>query len=89
VALRNYEGYITAYEEPLQYESHDPKTCKFCAEQRQAHGQNGVSGLLQGEDMFIKPEGFDELHNRGGGVHRLRADESKWKPLGIGSGKDE
>jgi lysine 2,3-aminomutase len=29
------------------------------------------------------------LHNRGGGVHRLREDESKWKPLGIGSGTSE
>ena len=86
VALRNYEGMITAYEEPLTYESHDPKTCKFCAEQRAEAGQSGVFGLLDGEAMFIKPEGFDLLHNRGGGVHRLRADESKWKPLGIGSG---
>jgi len=38
--------------------------------------------------MFIKPEGFDELHNRGGGAHRLRANEDKWKPLGIGSGEE-
>src|SRR5512135_1536352 len=30
VALRNYEGYITAYEEPIHYEPHDPKTCKHC-----------------------------------------------------------
>jgi lysine 2,3-aminomutase len=44
VALRNYEGYITAYEEPLQYEPHDPKTCKFCAQPRAEEGQNGVSG---------------------------------------------
>ena len=34
--------------------------------------------------MFIKPEGFDLMHNRGGGQHRLRADQEKWKPLGIG-----
>jgi lysine 2,3-aminomutase len=87
VALRNYEGYISAYEEPLHYESHDPNTCQFCLAQRAEAGQHGVSGLLDGEEMFIKPEGFDELHNRGGGVHRLRADESKWKPLGIGSDK--
>lgn len=43
-----------------------------------------MSGLLDGEDMFIKPEGFDLLHNRGGGAHRLRANTEKWKPLGIG-----
>ncbi len=85
VALRNYEGFITAYEEPTQYSLHDPKTCKFCQQRRVEAGQTGVLGLLEGDAMFIKPEGFDELHNRGGGVHRLRADESKWKPLGIGT----
>jgi lysine 2,3-aminomutase len=87
IALRNYEGYITAYEEPSRYEIHDPKTCKFCQERRIEEGQTGVLGLLEGDDLFIKPEGFDELHNRGGGVHRLRADADKWKPLGIGSGE--
>jgi len=34
--------------------------------------------------MFIQPEGFDEIHARGGGVHRLKADPTKWQPLGIG-----
>jgi lysine 2,3-aminomutase len=41
--------------------------------------------MLDGDQMFIKPEGFDDLHNRGGGLHRLRSDVAKWKPLGIGS----
>jgi lysine 2,3-aminomutase len=36
--------------------------------------------------MFIKPEGFDELHDRGGIQHRLK-DERKWVPLGIGPGE--
>jgi hypothetical protein len=35
--------------------------------------------------MFIKPEGFDETHDRHGIQHRLK-DEKKWQPLGIGSG---
>ncbi len=89
VVLRNYEGYITSYEEPLEYSAHDPKTCKYCQAKRNEPGQSGVSGLLDGDEMFIKPEGFDELHNRGGGQHRLRADTDKWTPLGIGSGNDE
>lgn len=89
IVLRNYEGYITTYEEPLEYKPHDPKTCKYCQNKRFEPGQNGVSGLLDGEEMFIKPEGFDELHNRGGGKHRLRADSSKWQPLGIGPGDGE
>ncbi len=90
IVLRNYEGYITTYEEPIAYRPHDPKTCAYCQNKRVEPGQSGLSGLLDGEEMFIKPEGFDQLHNRGGGAHRLRADDSKWKPLGIGSGsKDE
>jgi len=89
IVLRNYEGYITTYEEPVDYKPHDPKTCRFCQSKRIEPGQQGVSGLLDGDEMFIKPEGFDLLHNRGGGQHRLRADSDKWKPLGIGSGSEE
>ncbi len=89
IVLRNYEGYITTYEEPVEYTPHDPKTCRYCQSKRLEPGQQGVSGLLDSNQMFIKPEGFDLLHNRGGGQHRLRADENKWKPLGIGSGEEE
>ena len=84
VVLRNYEGYITTYEEPTEYKPHDPETCPYCKSKRLEPGQSGVSGLLDGEEMFIKPEGFDILHNREGGQHRLRSNEDKWKPLGIG-----
>ena len=87
IILRNYEGYITTYEEPQNYTAHDPKTCTYCQSKHSEPGQSGVSGMLDGEQMFIKPEGFDELHNRGGGQHRLRANSDKWKPLGIGEGK--
>jgi lysine 2,3-aminomutase len=90
IILRNYEGYITTYEEPVDYTPHDPKTCPYCQNKRIEPGQDGITALLDGDAMFIKPEGFDELHNRGGGQHRLRtADEQKWKPLGIGSGGEE
>lgn len=84
IVLRNYEGYITTYEEPIEYHPHDPKTCAYCQNRRAEPGQSGITGLLDGEAMFIKPENFDDLHNRGGGQHRLRADNTKWKPLGIG-----
>ncbi len=88
VVLRNYEGYITTYEEPIKYEPHDPKTCHYCQNKRQELHQGGITSLLDGENMFIKPEGFDELHNRGGGQHRLRANPSKWLPRGIGEEED-
>jgi lysine 2,3-aminomutase len=86
VLVRNYEGYVSTYEEPTEYKTHDSKTCKFCQNKRSEPGQTGLTGLLDGDEMFIKPEGFDELHDRGGIQHRLK-DESKWKPLGIGSGE--
>jgi lysine 2,3-aminomutase len=88
IIVRNYEGYVTTYEEPTEYTSHDPKTCKFCQNKRPEPGQSGLTGLLDGEEMFIKPEGFDTLHDRGGIQHRLK-DESKWKPRGIGAGDTE
>ncbi len=40
--------------------------------------------MLTGDQMNIKPEGFDVLHMRGGELHRLRKDPNKWKALGIG-----
>jgi len=89
VVVRNFEGFVTTYEEPLQYQAHDAANCAFCKTKRLEPGQAGLTALLDGEAMFIKPEGFDELHNRDGGVHRLRSDQDKWKPLGIGSGEKE
>src|SRR5574342_409805 len=83
VLVRNYEGYVSTYEEPTEYKGHDPKTCKFCQNKRPEPGQAGLTGLLDGDDMFIKPEGFDELHDRGGIEHRLE-DASKSEPLGSG-----
>ncbi len=86
VIVRNYEGYVSSYEEPSEYKAHDPKTCKYCQEKRPEPGQAGLTGLLDGEEMFIKPLGFDEIHDRHGIQHRLK-DEKKWQPLGIGSGE--
>src|SRR5574339_9979 len=83
VVLRNYEGYVTTYEEPTDYLPSD--AARFKGEKRPEPGQSGISGLLDGEQMFIKPEGFDEVHDRHGLQHRLK-DERKWQPLGIGAG---
>jgi lysine 2,3-aminomutase len=86
IILRNYEGFITTYEEPTDYKMHDPKTCKYCLSKRPEPGQAGLTAMLDGDEMFIKPGGFDELHDRHGMQHRLK-DEKKWQPLGIGSGE--
>ena len=88
IILRNFEGYVATYEEPAEYKSHDPKTCPYCQNKRPEPGQEGLTGLLDGNEMFIKPEGFDQLRERGGASHRLRDHSEKWKPLGIGSGEE-
>ncbi|RPI80340.1 MAG: KamA family radical SAM protein, partial [Chloroflexi bacterium] len=82
IILRNYEGYITTYEEPTDYRPEDAAKPRL---KRPEPGQSGISGLLEGENMFIKPEGFDEVHDRHGIQHRLK-DARKWVPLGIGDG---
>ena len=86
IILRNYEGYITTYEEPTDYTP--ARSAKYLGEKRPEPGQGGVHALLDGEQMFIKPEGFDVVHDRQGMQHRLK-DEAKWKPLGIGSGENK
>lgn len=84
IVLRNYEGFITTYEEPTDYLPE--KAAKYTGEKRPESGQEGITGLLEGKQLFIKPDGFDDLHDRGGLQHRLK-DEKKWVPLGIGAGE--
>ncbi len=64
VVVRNFEGYITTYQEPDEYRPHDPKTCAYCQNKRPEPGQTGITGLLDGERMAIKPENFDQTHRR-------------------------
>ncbi len=84
VVLRNYEGFVTTYEEPVDYIPGN--AAQFKLEKRPEPGQSGVFGLLDGENMFIKPNNFDEVHDRQGMQHRLK-DDKKWVPLGIGDGE--
>ena len=85
IVLRNYEGYITTYEEPLEYQQHDKASCHACQNTRPEPGQSGVHGLLQGERMWIEPKGFEELHARGNqAAHRLQRPD-KWVPYGVGA----
>jgi hypothetical protein len=85
VVLRNYEGYITTYEEPETYQKHDQAACAYCQHERPEPGQSGVLGLLEGERMWIEPRGFEETHSRGNTeAHRLQ-DPSKWVPFGVGA----
>ena len=91
VVLRNFEGFITTYTEPEDYDPREIEEQEALIEPRPEPGQTGVLGLLQGERMFIEPEGFDEVHARGGSEHRLRSGElkQKWQPLGVGAMEHE
>jgi hypothetical protein len=85
VVLRNYEGYITTYEEPETYQRHDQAACAYCQHERPEPGQSGVLGLLEGERMWIEPKDFEDVHTRGNTeAHRLQ-DPSKWVPFGVGA----
>jgi lysine 2,3-aminomutase len=85
VVLRNYEGFITTYEEPIEYTPHDRASCAYCQHPRPEPGQEGITGLLDGRRMWIEPAGFQELHARGATApHRLQ-DPSKWIPYGVGA----
>jgi lysine 2,3-aminomutase len=85
VVLRNYEGFITTYTEPLDYNPHEIDALDAAARRRIEAGQDGVLGLLEGQRMTIEPAGFEAVHLRGAHQHRLNADASKWQPLGIGT----
>jgi lysine 2,3-aminomutase len=85
VVLRNFEGYITTYAEPVDYDPAAIRHLEAMATHRPEPGQEGLSDLLAGHHLSIKPEGFDATHRRGRqGEHRLSADAHKWEPYGVG-----
>lgn len=86
VVLRNFEGFVTTYQEPLDYDPEEIKSQEQLVDRRPEPGQEGITDLLEGKRMTIEPEGFVEIRSRGGKEHRLRSgDQHKWQPLGIGS----
>ncbi len=85
VVLRNYEGYITTYEEPTEYKPHDSSSCRYCRNPRPEPGQEGVTGLLDGKRMWIEPAGFTQIHARGNQEQHRLQDPGKWVPYGVGA----
>jgi len=84
VVIRNFEGYITTYTEPLDYDPTLVRHLEAQVERRPEPGQEGLSALLEGRKLDIKPVGFDETRRRGRkGEHRLSADAQKWQPYGV------
>lgn len=54
IILRNYEGVITAYEQPIHYE--EDCHCEACRAAKPT--LTGVSGLLAGNRVSLEPEGL-------------------------------
>ena len=53
VVLRNFEGVITTYTEPRDYNNYECN-CKYCQEAK-VENMEGVSSLLEGKCMTIEP----------------------------------
>src|SRR5688572_23516902 len=85
VVLRNYEGYITTYEEPLAYMPHDKGACAYCRSQRPEPGQGGVHALLQGDRMWIGPGGHGGAQGRGNTERHRLQEPGRWVPYGGGA----
>jgi lysine 2,3-aminomutase len=64
VVVRNFEGFISTYAQPMDYRLHDPATCAYCQAARPELGREGIEGLLAGHATTIAPEGFDQVHQR-------------------------
>ncbi len=64
VVIRNYEGFISTYTQPTDYQPHNPATCPYCQARRNEDGQEGVAGLLAGRSDAITPEGWLNTHHR-------------------------
>ncbi len=61
IVLRNYEGVITTYTEPVNIES-VPCTCDYCTGKKE-YTYEGVAALEQGLKLSLEPEGLSR-HKR-------------------------
>jgi lysine 2,3-aminomutase len=61
--VRNYEGMITAYHQPRNYQAHDSRSCPQCQAVGQS-GQAGISAVLAGGVNAITPQDWRDSHQR-------------------------
>ena len=85
VVLRNYEGYITTYEEPETYQKHDSSRCRTASTSAPSPASPASSACSRASGCGSSRKGFEETHTRGNTeAHRLQ-DPSKWVPFGVGA----
>ncbi len=81
VVLRNFEGFITTYDEPNDYTGHTvARPERPLANDEPA--QEGVHALLTGDRKQIKPQGFDDVHARGRSPRKAFG-EVRWDPVPV------
>lgn len=81
--VRNYEGLITTYTQPTDYQPHDPTTCSYCRARREEYGQEGVAGLLSGHEHKLTPQGWDRIHERRQASGVVEVEETAGVPAGV------
>jgi lysine 2,3-aminomutase len=64
VVVRNYEGLMSTYAQPIDYRPHDADRCPYCRSHRSEGAQEGVAGLLAGHALTIAPEQWRAVHQR-------------------------
>jgi lysine 2,3-aminomutase len=65
VVVRNYEGLMSTYAQPTDYQPHDAAACLYCRSRLSEGAQEGVAGLLAGHALTIAPEQWHAVHQRG------------------------
>ena len=79
VVLRNYEGYITTYEEPPTYNRHDEASCSYCQHAAARAGPVGRARAARGRADVDRAEGL-----RGDARARQHRGASPPGPLEVG-----
>ena len=69
VVVRNYEGFVSTYAQPTDYEGHDPNHCVYCLAHVDEGGQAGVSALLSGHRSSIAPADWQAAHRHDAPAH--------------------
>ena len=86
VVLRNYEGYITTYEEPSSYQPHDKARVRLLPARAARSPASPASSACSRASGCGSSRAASRRSTRRGNTeaHRLQ-DPSKWVPFGVGA----
>ena len=64
VVLRNYEGYITTYEEPPTYTRHDEASCRYCQSSAPSRASPACWGCSRASECGLSRRVLGDAHAR-------------------------